>query len=143
MMEVLVNKIFGSLCKTDTNIIGPSRKKNLEFCTFFQLEYGYMLGLFHALIALCKPCSSCRSYRMSIHKLLRLSQRRSFISSLFGFTFIATCLTVSASNILPCPVRPERGRFADSDEEGAPMMEGGQVKVVKRPRRWIEEKVPD
>ena len=79
---------------------------------------------------------------MSIHKLLRLSQRRSFISSLFGFTFIATCLTVSASNILPCPVRPERGRFADSDKEGAPM-KGGEVKVVKRPRRWIEEKAPE
>jgi cytochrome c oxidase assembly factor 2 len=80
--------------------------------------------------------------RMSIHRLLRLSQQRSFVSSLFGFTFIATCLTVSASNILPCPVRPERGRFADSDKEGLPM-KGGQVKVVKRPRRWIEEKVPE
>ena len=96
------------------------------------------------LSPLRKPCSSCRSYRMSIHKLLRLSQRRSFISSLFGFTFIATCLTVSASNILPCPVRPERGRFADSgnDNERAPV-KGGQVKVVKRPRRWIEEKAPE
>ena len=79
---------------------------------------------------------------MSIHKLLRLSQRRSFISSLFGFTFIATCLTVSASNILPCPVRPERGRYADSDNKGTPIKRG-QVKVDKRPRRWIEEKVPE
>ena len=79
---------------------------------------------------------------MSMHKLLRLSQRRSFISSLFGFTFIATCLTVSASNILPCPVRPERVRFADSGNERAPV-KGGQVKVVKRPRRWIEEKAPE
>jgi cytochrome c oxidase assembly factor 2 len=76
---------------------------------------------------------------MSIHKLLRLSQRRSVISSLFGLTFIATCLTVSASNMLPCPVRPDRGRFADSDNQGA-LLKDGQVKVVKRPRRWIEEK---
>jgi cytochrome c oxidase assembly factor 2 len=75
---------------------------------------------------------------MTIHKVLRLSQRRSIISSLFGLTFIVACLTVSASNILPCPVRPERGRFADSDNETA--MKEGQVKVVKRPRRWIEEK---
>jgi len=79
---------------------------------------------------------------MSIHKLLRLSQRRSVISSLFGLTFIAACLTVSASNILPCPVRPDRGRFADSYNQGA-QMKDGQVKVVKRPRRWIEEKTPE
>ena len=79
---------------------------------------------------------------MAIHKVLRLSQRRSVISSLFGLTFIATCLTVSASNILPCPVRPERGRFADSDN-GAASAKDGQVKVVKRPRRWIEEKAPE
>lgn len=78
---------------------------------------------------------------MTIYKVLRLSQRRSIISSLFGLTFIATCLTVSASNILPCPVRPERGRFADSDK-GASIKDNGQVKVVKRPRRWIEEKQP-
>ena len=77
--------------------------------------------------------------RMITHKLL---QRRSIISSLFGLTFIATCLTVSASNILPCPVRSERARFADSDNE-TPMTKGGQVKVVKRPRRWIEEKAPE
>ncbi|KAF8205131.1 hypothetical protein BJ912DRAFT_940406 [Pholiota molesta] len=77
---------------------------------------------------------------MSIHKVLRLTQRRSFVSSLFGFTFLAACLTVSASNILPCPVRPDRTRFSDSDPQG-PSMESGEVKVVKRPRRWIEEKV--
>ncbi|KAF8803698.1 hypothetical protein BYT27DRAFT_7010539, partial [Phlegmacium glaucopus] len=69
------------------------------------------------------------------------SQRRSIISSLFGLTFIVACLTVSASNILPCPVRPDRARFADSDNEAASMKDG-QVKVVKRPRRWIEEKAP-
>ncbi|KDR83543.1 hypothetical protein GALMADRAFT_235752 [Galerina marginata CBS 339.88] len=78
---------------------------------------------------------------MSIHKVLRLTQRRSFVSSLFGLTFFAACLTVSASNILPCPVRPERSRFADGEEEGVSVNES-QVKVVKRPRRWIEEKTP-
>ncbi|KAF9569491.1 hypothetical protein CPC08DRAFT_701975 [Agrocybe pediades] len=74
---------------------------------------------------------------MSIYKVLRLTQRRSFVSSLFGLTFFAACLTVSASNILPCPARPERGRFADSESESL-----SEKKVVKRPRRWIEEKVP-
>ncbi|KAF9484003.1 hypothetical protein BDN70DRAFT_826552 [Pholiota conissans] len=76
---------------------------------------------------------------MSIYKILRLTQRRSFVSSLFGFTFLAACLTVSASNILPCPVRPDRTRFSDSDPQ-APVMQSGDVKVVKRPRRWIQEK---
>ncbi|KAF8165157.1 hypothetical protein B0H34DRAFT_688027 [Crassisporium funariophilum] len=78
---------------------------------------------------------------MSIHKVLRLTQRRSFVTSLFGLTFFAACLTVSASNILPCPVRSDRGRFADSDD-AVPQLKGGQVKVMKRPRRWIEEKAP-
>ncbi|KAF8914098.1 hypothetical protein CPB84DRAFT_1758399 [Gymnopilus junonius] len=78
---------------------------------------------------------------MSIYKVLRLTQRRSFVSSLFGLTFFAACLTVSASNILPCPVRPDRGRFSDSEDEGSTVKET-RVKVVKRPRRWIEEKIP-
>ncbi|KAF9535098.1 hypothetical protein CPB83DRAFT_781175 [Crepidotus variabilis] len=76
---------------------------------------------------------------MSLNKIHRLSQRRAFISSLFGITFFAACLTVSASNILPCPVRPDKLRFADGE---ASSLDTATVKVVKRPRRWIEEKVP-
>ena len=59
-----------------------------------------------------------RRSRMSIYKVLRLTQRRSFVSSLFAVTFFATVLTVSASEILPCPARPIKGtRFADSQEQ--------------------------
>jgi len=77
---------------------------------------------------------------MSIHhKIIRLSQQRSFVSSLFGLTFFAACLTVSASNILPCPVRPNKTRFAE--EEAERPVDFYEVQVVKRPRRWIEEKV--
>jgi cytochrome c oxidase assembly factor 2 len=82
---------------------------------------------------------------MSIYKALRLTQRRSFVSSLFGFTFVATVLTVSASEILPCPARPIKGtRFADSqDQRSLGQQEALEVKVQKRPtRRWIEEKIP-
>ncbi|KAH8997144.1 hypothetical protein EDB86DRAFT_2803696, partial [Lactarius hatsudake] len=44
------------------------------------------------------------------------------LTSLFGagVTFFACLLTVSASNVLPCPAHPQRGRFADGDEEGGP-----------------------
>ncbi len=75
---------------------------------------------------------------MSIHKVLRLTQRRSFVSTLFGFTFVAACLTVSASNILPCHVRPDRTRFSDGDAGSS--MDNTEVKVVKRTHRWIAEK---
>jgi len=77
---------------------------------------------------------------MTIHQVLRLTQRRSFVTTLFGMTFVAACLTVSASNLLPCPVRPERGRFADGEVHGT-----GAIEVVpakRTSRRWIEEKVP-
>jgi len=79
---------------------------------------------------------------MSIYKVLRLTQRRSFVTSLFGFTFAATVLTVSASELLPCPARPNKGRFADTDRADAQFEAGSDVKVSKRPRRWIEEKAP-
>ncbi|EDR12940.1 uncharacterized protein LACBIDRAFT_311995 [Laccaria bicolor S238N-H82] len=78
---------------------------------------------------------------MSIYRALRFTRRR-FVSSLFSFTFFATVITVSASNILPCPARPQRGRFADSDEERMPVAVS-DVNVTKRPRRWIEEKHPN
>ncbi|CAL1702252.1 unnamed protein product [Somion occarium] len=68
-------------------------------------------------------------------------QRRAFISYLFGLTAFASVLTVSASDILPCPAHPTRGRFADGEMDKR--MKGGQQMVVeKRPRKWIEEKKP-
>ncbi|KAJ7742430.1 hypothetical protein DFH07DRAFT_925585 [Mycena maculata] len=77
-----------------------------------------------------------------MNRALRFTQQRRFVSSLFGFTFLAAVITVSASSILPCPARPRKGRFADSEvEEG--MSEGRHVTVAKRPRRrWIEEVHP-
>ena len=65
-------------------------------------------------------------------------QRRTFVSALFGITFFASVLTVSASNVLPCPVRPDRNYHADS-ERGA-QGDGSPVAVEKRPRRWIQER---
>ncbi|KAF8351293.1 hypothetical protein F5887DRAFT_936801 [Amanita rubescens] len=67
----------------------------------------------------------------------RFTQRRIFSSTLFAITFFASMVTVSASNILPCPARPDKNRFADSDAEKGV---GGIVKVTKKPHRWIEEK---
>ncbi|KAH9984598.1 hypothetical protein BJV77DRAFT_167252 [Russula vinacea] len=76
----------------------------------------------------------------------RLTTRRarSLTSSLFGLTFFACVLTVSASNMLPCPAHPHRGRFADGDNDGDHQPPSGQrgIVVEKRPRRWIEERHP-
>ena len=87
----------------------------------------------------CLNVCSWRSCRMSVAKALRFTQRRSFVSSVFGFTFIAAVVTVSASNLLPCPARPERGRFADSDDS----VGNNPVVVRKQKRRWIEETRPE
>ena len=79
------------------------------------------------------------SRQMMLSKTSRFTRRRTFVSTLFTVTFFASMLTVSASNILPCPARPDKSRFTDSDmEQGV----GGSVKVAKRPRRWIEERLP-
>ncbi|KAF9263572.1 hypothetical protein L218DRAFT_322718 [Marasmius fiardii PR-910] len=82
-------------------------------------------------------------------KAQRLAQGRPFVSSLFGITFVASVLTVSASNILPCPARPQKNRLADTNtesQESSHRFMGGEVVVVpnnqKRTRRWIEEKYP-
>ncbi|KDQ64741.1 hypothetical protein JAAARDRAFT_145829 [Jaapia argillacea MUCL 33604] len=77
---------------------------------------------------------------MSVTKALRFNhhQRRNFISSLFGLTFIGAVLTVSASSVLPCPARSDRARFADG-ESGEAYQKGRITIVEKRPRRWIEE----
>ncbi|KAF9246955.1 hypothetical protein BU15DRAFT_39410 [Melanogaster broomeanus] len=74
-------------------------------------------------------------------RILRVTpqQRRTFISTLFGLTFFASVLTVSASNVLPCPVRPDRSRYADSD--GRASGDSATAVVEKRPRRWIQERV--
>ncbi|KII95352.1 hypothetical protein PLICRDRAFT_34198 [Plicaturopsis crispa FD-325 SS-3] len=80
---------------------------------------------------------------MSVSRALRVTpwRRRAFISSLFAFTFLATVVTVSASNVLPCPARPARARFAD---DGSSEKSSGRATAVieKRPRRWIEERHP-
>ncbi|KAI0650026.1 hypothetical protein C8Q79DRAFT_1083026 [Trametes meyenii] len=82
---------------------------------------------------------------MSVSRALHLNyrHRRKFISSLFGLTFLASVVTVSASTILPCPV--DRGRYADGDARTAALggraMSGAAV-VEKKPRRWIEETRP-
>lgn len=78
-----------------------------------------------------------------MYRALRFTQKRQFVSSLFGFTFLAAVVTVSASSILPCPVRPTKGRYADSEESGIGEGEARRVTVAKRPpRRWIEEVHP-
>lgn len=79
-----------------------------------------------------------------MNRALRFTQQRQFVSSLFGFTFLAAVVTVSASSILPCPARPKKGRYADSEEEeGMGAGEGARrVTVAKSPRRWIEEVHP-
>jgi len=83
------------------------------------------------------------SYNPTMYRALRFTQKRQFVSSLFGFTFIAAVVTVSASSILPCPVRPVKGRYADSEDEGRISEGDARVTVAKRPpRRWIEEVHP-
>jgi len=81
-----------------------------------------------------------------MNRALRFTQQRQFVSSLFAFTFLAAVVTVSASNILPCPVRPNKARYADSEADSAMGGAGGEaaqrVTVAKRPRRWIEEVHP-
>ena len=76
---------------------------------------------------------------MSLARAIRFTQRRSFISSLFGATFFGTIVTVAASSILPCPVGADgQRRYADADT-----FPSGRAVIHKRPtRKWIEEKIP-
>ncbi|KAI0771871.1 hypothetical protein BD413DRAFT_437651, partial [Trametes elegans] len=84
----------------------------------------------------------------SMSRALHLNprQRRKWLSSLFGLTFLASVATVSASAFLPCPV--DRGRYADGRDAPAATLAAGAggrraVAVVeKKPRRWIEETKP-
>lgn len=78
---------------------------------------------------------------MSLHRTLRLTQRRSVVSSLFGITFLASVVTVSATTILPCPARPSKGRYADAPAEKT-ALPPIPVVIAKRPKRWIEETYP-
>ncbi|KAH9956994.1 hypothetical protein BC827DRAFT_1228066 [Russula dissimulans] len=89
-------------------------------------------------------------------RAFRLTSRRarSISSSFFSLTFIACVLTVAAaSDLLPCPAHPQRGRFADDGADGN-NNDGGSghgppprwrrtVVVEKRPKRWIEEHHPN
>lgn len=77
--------------------------------------------------------------------VFRLTTRRarSLTSSLFGLTFLACVMTVSASEMLPCPAHSQRGRFADGDNDRSRDPSRSRTIVVeKRPRRWIEERHP-
>ena len=65
-------------------------------------------------------------------------RRRAFVTGLFGLTFCAAVGTVCASTVLPCPARRDRARWAEGAGGGAAGR--GGVEVVKRPRRWIEER---
>ncbi|KAF8211293.1 hypothetical protein K438DRAFT_1709368 [Mycena galopus ATCC 62051] len=78
-----------------------------------------------------------------MHRTLRFTQKRQFVSSLFGFTFLAAVVTVSASSILPCPARPNKGRYADSDDDQSGITEGRVIVAKRPPRRWIEEVHPN
>ena len=77
--------------------------------------------------------------------VFRLTTRRarSLTSSLFGVTFLACVLTVSASNMFPCPAHSQRGRFADGDiDSSRHPLRSRTVVVEKRARRWMEERHP-
>ncbi|OSC99176.1 hypothetical protein PYCCODRAFT_1470443 [Trametes coccinea BRFM310] len=88
---------------------------------------------------------SSSSLARALH--LNYRHRRKFITSLFGLTFLASVVTVSASAILPCPA--DRGRYADGAEAhgaaaAAAALSGkrGSAVIEKKPRRWIEETRP-
>lgn len=102
--------------------------------------YGYSIGALRFELSVMVLVSSYYSCRM-LSRSLRFSnhQRRTFVSSLFGFTFFATVLTVSASTMLPCPVRANKMRFADGVDEKQHTNRGRVTVVEKKPKRWIEE----
>lgn len=80
---------------------------------------------------------------MSMPRALRLNprQRRTFLSALFSFTAAVSVATVAGSDVLPCPARSSTLRYADGAEEEGDRTLRKPV-VEKRPRRWIEESVP-
>lgn len=71
-------------------------------------------------------------------RVLRITpqRRRTLVSGLFGLTFFASMLTVAASKVLPCPVRNDRRRYGEGDED----VKGRGGRVEKKSRRWIEER---
>jgi len=71
----------------------------------------------------------------------RLTRNKTLTSTLFALTFATSVLTVAASNVLPCPARPDRVRFAEADDARV-ATDWRPVVVQKRPSRWIEEKPP-
>jgi cytochrome c oxidase assembly factor 2 len=88
-----------------------------------------------------------KSHRMALPQMhvFRLTSRRarSLTSSLFGITFFACFMTVCASDMLPCPAHPKRGRFADGDDGVSRHSPSVHTPVMEKgPRRWIEERYP-
>jgi cytochrome c oxidase assembly factor 2 len=86
-----------------------------------------------------------RASRSFVAALRRPNQRK-FRATLFSLTFVAATVTVSASNILPCPVRPEKERWLDASGQYSNAENMSQMKVAVVPqkkRRWIEEKLPE
>ena len=77
---------------------------------------------------------------------LRITTRLvcSLTSPLFAPIFLARVLTVSASNMHPCPAHTHRGLFADGDNDGDNRPPSGRRAIVveKRRKRRIEERHP-
>lgn len=81
---------------------------------------------------------------MAVSRTLYLTTRtrRKALTYIFGATAFASVLTVAASDVLPCPVKPNKGRYAegkDGEEVGRSLATGAVIE--RRPvRRWIEER---
>ncbi|KZW03874.1 hypothetical protein EXIGLDRAFT_7220 [Exidia glandulosa HHB12029] len=67
---------------------------------------------------------------------IRITRLRSFTSSLFGATFVATIVTVYASTVLP---HARSNAISDSDSEAARSLAGEEKRLA---HRFIEEKPP-
>jgi cytochrome c oxidase assembly factor 2 len=133
---------------------GGKRFTNLPHpCSGLSIPYFFYAAHAHRKVRLQKslinsPTAGLIAHILSV--LLQMSQfrlttqsRRTIVSVLFGLTFMASVATVSASNVLPCPARPNRHGYADSLEKDEKFDPQTRVTVAPRPRRrWIEEKTP-
>jgi cytochrome c oxidase assembly factor 2 len=95
----------------------------------------------HAFLRLLSSSPTRRQYMPPRTIRFSPAQRRHAVSSLFALTALGAVVTVTAAQLLPCPVRKHRVRFADdgSSPDAPPTMSGPPI-VERRPRRWIEEK---
>jgi len=84
------------------------------------------------------------SQQMKASRLIHWNtpKRRKAISSLFALTFLASVVTVSTSNGLPCPARHDRRAYLDSEGDGTGRKNAKVHVVEKKQRRWIEETRP-